>query len=226
MIELHAVSKTYPKGRLDVHALRTVTMHCGSGELVAIQGPSGSGKTTLLNLVGLLDDPTEGRILLGGRDTSGLSRREKARLRGGLLGFVFQSFNLIANLTAWQNVALPLYYAGMKRAKRRQQAIAALEQVGLAHRADHRPSELSGGEEQRVAIARSLVIHPKIVLADEPTGNLDSENGTAIMHRLEEVNGDGVSILIVSHDPIVVSFARRTLTLRDGVVTADQHPRE
>jgi len=222
MIELREVSKTYPKGNQDVHALREITLRCGTGEFVAIQGPSGSGKSTLLNLIGLLDDPTRGVIHLNGRDTTTLSRREKARLRGRKIGFVFQSFNLIAHLTAWQNVALPLYYAGIRKASRRQSALAALEQVILSNRADHRPSELSGGEEQRVAIARSLVMNPEIVLADEPTGNLDSENGGAIMDRLQEVNNGGVSVLIVSHDPIVVSFAHRILTLRDGRMHDDR----
>jgi len=224
MIELCEVSKTYPKGSQEVHALREVTVRCGTGEFVAIQGPSGSGKSTLLNLIGLLDDPSSGIIRLNGRDTTTLSRREKAHLRGRQLGFVFQSFNLIANLTAWQNVALPLYYARIKKASRRQSALAALEQVGLGDRANHRPAELSGGEEQRVAIARSLVMNPEIVLADEPTGNLDSENGGAIMQRLKQVSVSGVSVLIVSHDPSVVSFARRILTLHDGQIVEDRSP--
>ena len=221
MIELLEASKVYLKGTLQVHALRSTSLRCEAGEFVAITGPSGSGKSTLLNLVGLLDIPSSGSVCLMGRDTSALSMHERAKLRGRALGFVFQSFNLIAHLTAWQNVALPLYYAGITRACRRRRAIEILQQVGLGDRVKHRPSELSGGEEQRVAIARSLVMNPRIVLADEPTGNLDHECGTVIMDRLRRANNDGVGILIVSHDSAVVSHARRTIVLQDGVIVSD-----
>jgi putative ABC transport system ATP-binding protein len=222
MIELHEVVKTYRKGMQVVRALRGITLHCESGEFVAVRGPSGSGKSTLLNLVGLLDNPTSGRILLDGNNVATMSRRQKAQFRGRELGFVFQSFNLIPGLTARQNVALPLYYAGIRRSVRLAQSLAALEKVGLAQRADHYPSEMSGGEEQRVAIARALVVQPRLILADEPTGNVDSENGAAVMQQLHTINRAGSTLIVVSHDPSVVTYAERVVTLRDGQIDSDQ----
>ena len=221
MIELKDVTKTYAKGRLDVNALRGVTIQVNEGEFVSIQGPSGSGKTTLLNTIGLLDEPTSGSLCLFGRETTDLGRRERARFRGTTIGFVFQSFNLISSLKAWQNVALPLKYAGIGRTDRRQRASKALERMGLADRAEHYPSELSGGEEQRVAIARSLVIDPKVVLADEPTGNLDSESGHGVMAQFVALNDLGTTLVVVTHDPLVAPYAKRHITMLDGCVNTD-----
>lgn len=185
------------------------------------KGPSGSGKTTLLNLVGLLDEPTEGQIVLFGEQVSSLKDRGKSAFRAARIGFVFQSFNLIPHLRAWENVALPLYYLGVRRGERKCRALAVLDKVGLKHRANHLPAELSGGEEQRVAIARALVTQPKLILADEPTGNLDSHTGEKIMEEFVFINREGVTILVATHDPLVVSFARRVVELRDGQVTND-----
>ena len=225
MIELKDVTKTYAKGRLDVNALKGVSMQVVEGEFVSIQGPSGSGKTTLLNTIGLLDEPSSGSIRLFGRETTGLRRRERARFRGSTIGFVFQSFNLITSLNAWQNVALPLKYAGISRIERKQRALRALGLMGLTDRAEHHPAELSGGEEQRVAIARSLVIDPKVVLADEPTGNLDSESGHGVMAQFAALNDLGTTLVVVTHDPLVAPYAKRHVTMLDGLVDTDgQNP--
>jgi len=222
MIELTDVTKVYKKGMIDVSALRGVTMRVDEGEFLSIMGPSGSGKRTLLNAIGLLDEPTSGTICLFGNEASGLGKRNQARLRGTAIGFVFQSFNLISNLQAWQNVALPLRYARVSRSDRRQRAIEALGLVGLQDRADHYPSELSGGEEQRVAIARSLVIDPKLVLADEPTGNLDSDSGHDVMGQFQSINGQGTTLVVVTHDALVSPYARRHLAMRDGLIESDR----
>lgn len=216
MIELEHVSKTYTKEQVKVPALRAVTFAVTEREFLVIQGPSGSGKSTLLNIIGLLDEPTAGRLRLFGEPMQGLPDRERSRLRGRSIGFVFQSFNLISHLRAWENVALPLYYAGVGRAERHQRAIMALERVGLSKRALHLPAELSGGEEQRVAIARALVIGPKLILADEPTGNLDSESSRDAMKEFSHTNKEGVTLLVATHDPLVTSFAKRLVALRDG----------
>jgi putative ABC transport system ATP-binding protein len=222
MIRLEKVEKLYRKGDSAVSALRGVDLEVQAGELVAIQGPSGSGKTTLLNLIGLLDEPSAGQVFLFGKDVSALSDREKSALRGSKIGFVFQSFNLISHLNAWENVALPLYYRGIGRKERRRRALAALEGVGLKGRAYHLPAELSGGEEQRVAIARALVTDPALILADEPTGNLDSHTGKMIMEEFLAINNvNGVTVLVATHDPLVVSFTRRVIELRDGQITKD-----
>lgn len=222
MIELVDVKKIYKKGKIDVSALRGVTMQVEKGEFLSIMGPSGSGKTTLLNMIGLLDEPTSGTICLFGNEASGLGRRDQARLRGTAIGFVFQSFNLISSLQAWQNVALPLRYAHITRADRRRRADEALRLVGLQDRADHYPSELSGGEEQRVAIARSLVIDPKLVLADEPTGNLDSDSGNDVMKQFQSVNSLGTTLVVVTHDSLISPYARRHLSMRDGKIESDK----
>ena len=224
MIQLTEVTKTYAKGRLAVHALRGVTLCIGDHDFQCIQGPSGSGKTTLLNLIGLLDKPTSGAIRLFGREVSSLNSRERARLRGSAIGFVFQSFNLISGLNAWRNVALPLYYAGVGRAERRSRAMSALESVGLQDRVSHFPAELSGGEEQRVAIARSLVIRPRLVLADEPTGNLDTESGRVAMAQFVRMHEDGRAILVATHDPLVLGYTSRHVTMRDGTVAEAENP--
>ncbi|TFH08020.1 MAG: ABC transporter ATP-binding protein [Candidatus Atribacteria bacterium] len=222
MIELVDVKKIYKKGKIDVSALRGVTMQVEEGEFLSIMGPSGSGKTTLLNAIGLLDEPSSGTICLFGNEASGLGRRDQARLRGTAIGFVFQSFNLVSNLQAWQNVALPLRYAHVARADRRKRAIEALGLVGLQDRADHYPSELSGGEEQRVAIARSLVIDPKLILADEPTGNLDSGSGNDVMKQFQLVNSLGTTLIVVTHDVLVSPYARRHLGMLDGRIESDE----
>jgi putative ABC transport system ATP-binding protein len=221
MIHLDEVGKTYSKGRLHVPALARVTFQIAERDFIAIQGPSGSGKSTLLNLIGLLDDPTSGAIRLFGQDVSALGRRERARLRGRAIGFVFQSYNLIPHLSAWLNVALPLRYAGVSRAERRSRALEALAAVGLQDRIGHLPAELSGGEEQRVAIARSLVINPKIILADEPTGNLDTESGTVIMNQFDRLHQNGKTLLVVTHDPIVAPYASRLISIHDGTLVYD-----
>jgi|AntAceMinimDraft_16_1070373.scaffolds.fasta_scaffold25261_2 putative ABC transport system ATP-binding protein len=224
MIELQNVHKIYVKGRVKVPALRGVNLNVTEQEFLVVQGPSGSGKSTLLNIIGLLDEPTDGRLRLFGEPTQGLPDRERSRLRGRSIGFVFQSFNLISHLRAWENVALPLYYAGVGRAERHQRAITALKQVGLSERAEHLPAELSGGEEQRVAIARALVIGPKLILADEPTGNLDSESSLDVMKEFSHLNKEGATLLIATHDPLVTSFAERILALRDGQIVDEVSP--
>jgi len=228
MIELIDVVKAYARGRHVVNALRGITIRISEGDFVSVQGPSGSGKTTLLNMIGLLDEPTFGSIRLFGRDTAPLSGRDQARLRSRSIGFVFQSFNLIPSLNAWRNVALPLQYAGVRRGERRRRALTALASVNLQNRADHLPSELSGGEEQRVAIARSLVIDPKLILADEPTGSLDTESGHVVMAQIRCLNDAAKTILVVTHDPIVLPYAKREIRMRDGTVlpSLDDDPKQ
>jgi putative ABC transport system ATP-binding protein len=216
MIELHDVYKTYPRGASKVHAIRGVDLEIDKGDFVTIRGPSGSGKSTLLNLIGLLDEVSSGRILLDGVDTRGLSDAERSRLRNRTIGFVFQRFNLIPELTAWQNVALPGRYAGIQKRAQRTRALELLERVGLADRAAHRPAELSGGEEQRVAIARALFMESPLILADEPTGNLDSQLGHEIMSLFGMIHAGGTTILIVTHDASVSSYTQREIHLQDG----------
>jgi len=207
MVELVGVTKVYRKGRVEVPALRGVDLAIGEGEYVAVVGPSGAGKSTLLYLMGLMEAPSSGRVVLFGEDVSGLGDVARSRLRGRAIGFVFQAFNLIPNLKAWENVALPLYYAGVGRAERRERALAMLDRVGLADRAEHYPAELSGGEEQRVAIARALVIGPMLVLADEPTGNLDRRTGRSVLGLLEGVREAGATLVVVTHDPEIAARA-------------------
>lgn len=226
MIELKGIHKVYRKGSLEVRALRGVSLIVQAGEFLVIRGPSGSGKTTLLNLIGLLDEPTQGEVVLLGQRVRDLSDRERSRLRGRTIGFVFQALNLIPQFRAWENVALPLYYAGVKRGERRRKALAALERVGLTSRAMHLPAELSGGEEQRVAIARALVIEPKLVLADEPTGSLDSHTGQEVMEEFVRLNDLGMTLVAATHDPLVVSYAQRTVAIRDGALAQAQPPHE
>ena len=216
MIEVIEVTKRYRLGRMEVAALRGVTLEVSPGERLTIQGPSGSGKSTLLNMIGLLDLPTSGEIRIQGKETRKLSELERSRLRNRLVGFVFQRFNLIPYLSAWENVALPGEYAGIRRRERRARALKLLKSVGLAERASHLPAELSGGEEQRVAIARALFMRPALVLADEPTGNLDTEAGRRVVSLLRGINAQGAAVVVVTHNPEVGAIGTRTLYLKDG----------
>jgi len=218
VIELAGVSRTFQVGEEAVHALADVDLTVAAGEHLAIIGPSGSGKSTLLNLLGLLDRPTTGTYRLDGDDVSALADAERTRLRREAIGFVFQFFHLVPRLTAVDNVALPMVFAGVPRAERRARAAAALEQVGLAGRAAHRPDQLSGGERQRVAIARATVMGPRLLLADEPTGNLDSTSGRQVLDLLEGMNREGLTLVVITHDPEIAARAHRHITLRDGRV--------
>jgi putative ABC transport system ATP-binding protein len=216
------VTRVYELGETPVHALRGVSLRIDPGEYAAIVGPSGSGKSTLMHLLGLLDRPTSGVITVGENDATALSDAELSDLRNSAIGFVFQSFQLLPRTTAIDNVALPLLYRGVRKAARRELAADALESVGLGSRLRHRPSQLSGGEQQRVAIARALVGGPKLLLADEPTGNLDSRTGRDVMDILERLNqSSGVAVLLVTHDLDIASRAHRQIVMRDGVVESD-----
>lgn len=215
VIEADELTKVYPMGSTEVHALRGASLRVARGEFVALMGPSGSGKSTLMHLLGCLDTPTSGTYLLEGRDVSGLPGDARARIRNERVGFVFQTFNLLPRLSALDNVALPLLYRG-RAGNARQRAVTALERVGLAHRTGHRPTEMSGGERQRVAIARALVTEPAVILADEPTGNLDSETGAAVMDLLTALHADGRTVLVVTHDTHVGAYAQRIVHIKDG----------
>ncbi len=219
MIEAEQVERSYELEGVSVAALRGVSLCVQAGDYVAIVGPSGSGKSTLMHLLGALDRPTKGRLLIDGRDVATLSAPEMAKLRNETIGFVFQSFHLLPRTTALDNVALPLVYRGLNARDRRARAAATLERVGLGHRKSHRPNQMSGGEQQRVAIARALVTEPKLLLADEPTGNLDTKTGVAVLDLLEELNREsGVALVIVTHDLDVAARARTKVTMRDGLV--------
>jgi putative ABC transport system ATP-binding protein len=221
LLEAHRLTRRYGTGAATVNALAETSFVVGEGEFVAIMGPSGSGKSTLMNLVGLLDRPTSGRLVLAGEDTTGLDHDRLASLRNRRIGFVFQTYNLLARNTTLENVEMPLVYSGLPGRKRRLKARAALEGVALAHRIDHWPGELSGGEQQRVAIARALVGDPALVLADEPTGALDSRSGLAVLALFQTLNRAGRTILMVTHDEHVANHARRILRLQDGSLVAD-----
>jgi putative ABC transport system ATP-binding protein len=222
MIAVDAVTKVYGAFDAAVHALAGVTLRIGQGELVAITGPSGSGKSTLMNVLGCLDRPSNGSYQLAGREVSSLEDDELAVMRNRIIGFVFQSFNLLPRKTALENVALPLVYAGVEREERRERARASLVQVGLGDRLEHRPSQLSGGQSQRVAIARALASQPKLVLADEPTGNLDSRSSDEIMGILTGLASREITVIIVTHDPTIAGRCRRRVRIVDGLIAEDR----
>ncbi|HVY09679.1 MAG TPA: ABC transporter ATP-binding protein [Mycobacteriales bacterium] len=218
VLELFDVHKTYRSGSLEVDALRGVSMSIRSGELVAIVGPSGSGKSTLMHILGCLDVPTAGQYRLGGEDVADMDENRLAEVRNRRVGFVFQQFNLLPSLTALRNVELPLTYAGVGPSSRRERALAALDRVGLADRVDHKPGELSGGQQQRVAIARALVTEPDLVLADEPTGNLDSGSSADVLTVLQDLHRSGRTIVLITHDADVAATAQRVLHIHDGLL--------
>jgi putative ABC transport system ATP-binding protein len=223
VITLEGITKVYRTGEVEVAALKGISLHIPEGEFVAIMGPSGSGKSTLMNLIGCLDQPTSGRYILDGNDVSALTDDQLAWIRNRKIGFVFQSYNLIPRASAVHNVEMPLIYAG-DNLQRRERAMAALESVGLLERAGHLPSELSGGQQQRVAVARALVTDPAILLADEPTGNLDSESSLEIMRLLRDLNQQGRTIVLITHEADIAAFAQRVVRVRDGVIVSDERP--
>jgi putative ABC transport system ATP-binding protein len=218
LIQLESLGKVFYTDEVETHALSGIHLTIDKGEYVAIAGPSGCGKSTLLSILGLLDTPTSGTYVLNGATVQGLDARQRARIRNREIGFIFQSFNLIGDLTVYENVELPLTYRGMPGAERKQRVTEALERVGMSHREKHLPSQLSGGQQQRVAVARALVGKPAVLLADEPTGNLDSRNGQAVMDLLAELHKDGATICMVTHDPRFAGCARRNVHLFDGRV--------
>lgn len=221
MISVKDLSKTYIMGPTKVHALRGITLDIQRNEFVALMGPSGSGKSTLMNLLGCLDTPTSGEYWLNGINVSTMEDNDLAEVRNKEIGFVFQTFNLLPRLTALENVALPLVYAGMNKTARRQKALQVLDAVGLGDRVEHKPNELSGGQRQRVAIARALVNDPSIILADEPTGNLDTKTSIEIMGILEQIHRQGNTVILVTHEPDIAEHAHRAVRLRDGMVESD-----
>ncbi|NNF59594.1 MAG: ABC transporter ATP-binding protein [Rhodothermaceae bacterium] len=221
MIQTIDLSKVYTADEVETTALNNVSLEIKSGEFIAIMGPSGCGKSTLLNILGLLDTPSGGQYLFDGTDISGYSERQRSQLRKGTLGFVFQSFNLIDELTVYENVELPLLYLGLNGDERKARTEAALDRVGMAHRRKHFPQQLSGGQQQRVAIARAVVASPQLILADEPTGNLDSQHGDEVMKLLAELNEAGATIIMVTHSPADAEFAHRIVYLFDGHVVSE-----
>jgi putative ABC transport system ATP-binding protein len=218
VIEMQGVTKIFYADTVETHALESVDLTVASGEYVCVAGPSGCGKSTLLSIAGLLDTPTRGSYLLKGRSVNTLGYAERASIRSREIGFVFQNFNLIGDLTIYENVNLPLTYRTMRASERRERVLEALERVGMAHRMKHFPSQLSGGEQQRVAVARALAVRPAILLADEPTGNLDSENGQAVMKLLEKLHDDGATLCLVTHDARYADCAERKVRLFDGKI--------
>ncbi|MCI9607809.1 MAG: ABC transporter ATP-binding protein [Muribaculaceae bacterium] len=223
MIQINNLKKIFRTTEIETSALNGVNIEVNEGDFVAIMGPSGCGKSTLLNIIGLLDNPTAGSYKLDGKEVANLRENDRTNLRKGNIGFVFQSFNLIDELTVAQNVELPLTYLGYSSSKRKQMVDEILQKVSLSHRAKHYPMQLSGGQQQRVAIARAVVTNPKILLADEPTGNLDSTNGKEVMELLGELNANGTTIVMVTHSPRDASYAHRTINLFDGMVVAEEH---
>jgi len=221
LIELRNLHKVYDSGEVKVHALRGVSLDVEPGESVAIMGSSGSGKSTLMNILGCLDRPTSGTYRLAGEEVASFDRNRLAVIRNRVLGFVFQSFNLLSRTSALENVELPLMYAGVPRGERHRRAAAALEKVGLGGRLDHHPNQLSGGQQQRVAIARALVGEPQVILADEPTGNLDSRTSIEVMALFQELVRSGMTVVLVTHEPDVAAYAARVIDVRDGLVRSD-----
>ena len=219
MVDLQNIVKIYKLGDVEVIALDGITCRIEAGEMVSIMGPSGSGKSTLMNLIGCLDRPTSGQYLLDGKDVSNLNDDELAEIRNKKIGFVFQSFNLLPQATTVANVALPLVYSGV--GNKHERALEALELVGMGQRAKHRPSEISGGEQQRVAIARALVNNPALILADEPTGNLDTQTSKGIMLLLQRLNSQGITIVLVTHEDDIAAYTNRTIHIRDGKITSE-----
>jgi putative ABC transport system ATP-binding protein len=220
-IALHGIERVFHLGDSEVHALRDLNLNISAGEYVAVMGPSGSGKSTLLNLLGLLDRPNAGVYQLEGRDVTTLTPDEQARVRSQRIGFVFQSFHLVPRLSAAENIALPMLLAGVAPALRRARVAQALQDYGLENRANHRPEELSGGQRQRVAIARATIMQPALILADEPTGNLDRSTGEEVVHLLEALNQRGVTLIVVTHDPHLGARAKRQLLMQDGTLQQD-----
>ncbi len=221
VIELHQIKKSFKIGEVEVHALRGIDLLINRGEYVALMGPSGSGKSTLMNIIGCLDTPTSGSYNLNNTDVSHLSDNQLAEIRNKEIGFVFQTFNLLARNSALDNVALPLVYAGFSKKERKEKATTSLLSVGLSDRMDHKPNELSGGQRQRVAIARALINNPSIILADEPTGNLDTKTSIEIMQLMEDIHQKGNTIIVVTHEEDIARRAKRIVRLRDGVIESD-----
>lgn len=221
MIELKNLQKSFRTAEVETIALDRVNLSVAPGEFVAVMGPSGCGKSTLLNILGLLDNPTSGSYKLNGKEVSSLKEKERTAMRKGIIGFVFQSFNLIDELTVAQNVELPLIYLGVPAAERKKRVKETLERMNISHRAKHKPMQLSGGQQQRVAIARAVVTNPSLILADEPTGNLDSTNGTEVMELLTELNRAGTTIVMVTHSQHDAQYARRTINLFDGSIVGE-----
>lgn len=221
MIQLTDICRNFQVGEETVHALRNIDLEIKDGEYIALMGPSGSGKSTLLNVMGCLDHPTTGTYLLDGKDVTNLSETELSLIRRNHIGFIFQFFHLVSRLDAAGNVELPMVFAGIGRAERKQRVQKALNSVGLSHRARHKPNQLSGGERQRVAIARAVVMGPSVLLADEPTGNLDTHSGSEIIQLIEEMNRGGLTVVIVTHDPSIGERARRRVLLRDGLIVEE-----
>jgi putative ABC transport system ATP-binding protein len=222
IVQIRDLHKTYVMGDVEVKALRGVSLDVYPGELVSIMGTSGSGKSTLMNVLGCLDRPTSGSYRLDGRDVAAFDANQLAEVRNATLGFVFQSFNLLPRTSAVENVELPMVYAGVPARERRERAVAALERVGLGGRIDHAPNQLSGGQQQRVAIARAMVGRPRVILADEPTGNLDSATSVEIMALFQELSRSGITVVIVTHEPDIAAFTGRVIAMRDGVVLSDR----
>jgi putative ABC transport system ATP-binding protein len=218
---MHDLTKAYRASNIETTALSHVNIEVDAGEFIAIMGPSGCGKSTLLNVLGMLDSPDSGSYLFAGEDVAGYSERQLADIRKNNIGFIFQSFNLVDELTVAENVTLPLLYQKVPAIERRERAQSVLERVGIAHRADHRPQQLSGGQQQRVAVARAVVTNPKLILADEPTGNLDSKNGEEVLDLLNQLNGDGTTIIMVTHDQSHADHASRTVNMLDGRVLSE-----
>ena len=221
VIDLKGLTKVYDTGKIKVEALKGIDLEVRDGDMVAITGPSGSGKSTLMNLIGCLDTPTSGSYLLRGESVSGLSREELAGIRNRRVGFIFQNFNLLPQISAYENVEMPLLFSGLSRRKRRERVYELFDRVGLTDRMDHKPTELSGGQMQRVATARALAMDPDIILADEPTGNLDTSSGSDIMDLFQELWEQGRTVLVITHDPALARRAPRQVEIRDGLITRD-----